>query len=84
MRYVTPENKKYVNKFGLTKSSSVDWHRESLKPQARCSFCVIRYGDAPKHDNLTLETVRGINYLCCSQHRRRLNGQTEKVTNSRV
>ncbi len=73
MKPVPAENKKYVTKFGMTKNSSVDWHGESLKPQARCSFCVKQYGDAPKHDHLTLENVRGINYLCCAQHRGRKN-----------
>ncbi|KKM72194.1 hypothetical protein LCGC14_1422910 [marine sediment metagenome] len=74
MKTVQPENKKYVNKFGMTKSSSVDWHRESLKPRARCSFCVEQYGDAPKHDHLTLEVVCGVSYLCCTRHRGRRRG----------
>ena len=74
MKLVHPENKKYVSKFGLTKISTVDWHKESLKPQARCSFCVRQYGDAPKHDNLIREMVRGINYLCCIRHRRQKHG----------
>lgn len=74
MKLLPPENKKYVNKFGMMKSSSVDWHAESLKPQARCTFCVKQYGDAPKHDHLTIELVHGVHYLCCKQHRRKLNG----------
>lgn len=70
MKRLPPEHKKYVNKFGLTKSSTVDWHAESLRPQARCSLCVQRYGDAPKHDHLTLELIKGRYYLCCKQCRR--------------
>lgn len=71
MRRVPPENKKYVNKFGMIKTCSVDWHAESLRPQARCTFCVRQHGNAPKHDYLTLELVRGVDYLCCKHHRRK-------------
>lgn len=71
MRTIEPEHRKYFNKFGVMKTASIDWRQESLKPLARCSWCVKQYGDAPKHDQLTLETVRGMSYLCCNQHRRK-------------
>ena len=70
MRTIEPENRKYFNKFGMTKGSSVDWEKESWKPMARCTFCVEIYGDAPKHDHLTLENRNGTSYLCCDDHRR--------------
>lgn len=66
-----PEHKKYFNKFGTTKGSSVDWRKESLRPLARCTICVMRYGDADKTDNLVLETRHGVSYLCCGFHRRK-------------
>jgi len=69
MKVGLPENKKYVNKFGLIKVSGVDWRRESLKPRARCSFCVKLYGAAYRQDNLVLKTVQGVEYLCCTHHR---------------
>lgn len=71
MRTIEPENRKYFNKFGTTKGSSVDWKQESMKPLARCTFCVKIYGDAPRHDQLTLESRNGISYLCCRDHRGR-------------
>lgn len=66
-----PEHRKYFNKFGVTKGSSIDWSEESRRPLARCTICVMRYGDVGKTDNLVLETRRGISYLCCPSHRRK-------------
>lgn len=71
MIQLEPEHRKYFNKFGVMKTASIDWSEESLKPLARCTWCVKRYGDAPKHDQLVLETVRGVTYLCCNRHRRK-------------
>ena len=75
MQTLEPEHCKYFNKFGVMNAASIDWRQESLKPLARCTWCVKQYGDAPKHDQLTLETVRGTTYLCCSRHRRRRNAE---------
>ena len=75
MKTIEPENRKYFNKFGVTRQASIDWTQESRKPLARCSWCVKHYGDAPKHDQLTLEVVRGVAYLCCGQHRRRYDAK---------
>ena len=44
-------------------------HRVSRKPLARCTFCVKRYGGAPKTDNLKLITINGYDYLACRGHR---------------
>lgn len=71
MRTIEPEHRKYFNKFGVMKTASIDWRQESLKPLARCTFCVRQYGDAPKHDQLVLVVVRGVGYLACQQHRRK-------------
>ncbi len=68
MKRIDFENRKYVNKFGLVKTSSVDWRKESLRPLARCTFCVKRHGDAPMRDDLTLVAVSGIDYLACTWH----------------
>lgn len=71
MIILEPEHRKYFNKFGVTKGSSIDWSKESRLPLARCTVCVRLYGDASKTDNLVLEARRGGNYLCCPSHRRK-------------
>lgn len=81
MRTLEPEHRKYFNKFGVMRHASIDWTQESRKPLARCTFCVKQYGDAPKHDGLTLETVRGVNYLVCNNHRRKFYARQAQSTN---
>lgn len=66
-----PEHKKYFHKFGVNRGSGMDWRRESLRPLARCTICVMRYGDAGKTDSLVVETRHGVNYLCCRAHQRK-------------
>lgn len=71
MKTIEPEHRKYFNKFGVMKTASIDWRQESLKPLARCTFCVKQYGDAPKHDQLMLIIVRGVEYLACQRHKKK-------------
>ena len=74
MKRLPPEYRKYVNTYGLAYGGQ-DHHIANMKPLARCTRCVEQYGDAPKHDHLTLNTVHGKNYLLCKNHRRYINGQ---------
>lgn len=71
MYTLEPEHKKYFNKFGAAHQSSMDCRQEARRPMARCTVCVERFGDSYRHDNLTLELVRGVMKLCCPSHRRK-------------
>jgi len=50
--------------------TGIDIKKIDAVPLARCTFCVKRYGDAPKTDNILLVPVSGSEYLACKQHRR--------------
>lgn len=71
MKTLELEHRKYVNKFGSTRSGGIDIQNETRKAHARCSICVSLYGGAHKTDKLVLETRNGRDFLCCEAHRRR-------------
>lgn len=55
-----------VVRFGDGTARQVFMPIEEDNMKSKCDFCVARHGDAVKTDKLVLVTVKGHDYLACS------------------
>ena len=68
------DGKKYIDKI-IEFRHSIDVWEQKKKPLARCTICVLKFGDVHKTDNLYLESRKYGDVLVCKNHRRNYRGK---------